>query len=132
LRVLFDKNVPYQIRRFLTNHEVRTAAEQGRGRIVNGDLLRISELAGFQVMVTCDQNLKYQQNLKNRELALVVLGTNKLSILKEQPERIVSAVDGAAAGSYQFIEYRIAAEKKTSGLRPIKGLPGKDRRLRAV
>ncbi len=58
-------------------------------------------------MVTADQNLSYPQNLKIRTLALVVLGTNKLSLLEAHPERIALAVDAATLGSYYFIEYKV-------------------------
>ena len=84
LLILFDKNVPYQIRRYLVNHNVRTTAEQGWSRLTNGELLKIAEAEKFDVMVTADQNLSYQQNLKDRLLALVVLGTNRLSLLEAQ------------------------------------------------
>ena len=61
----------------------------------------------FDVLVTADQDLFYQQNLTGRALALVVLGTNKLSLLEAQPERIVWAVDAAAVAKYQFVEYKM-------------------------
>jgi hypothetical protein len=107
LRVLFDKNVPDQIRRYLLVHSVRTTAEQGWDRLTNGELLKAAETDNFNVMVTADQNLSYQQNLRNRMLALVVLGTNRLSLLEAQPELIVQAVDTATVGSYQFVEYKL-------------------------
>ena len=71
MRILFDKNVPYPLLRYLAKHDVRTAEELGWARLVNGDLLRAAEEAGFGVMVTADQSLEYQQNLKGRKLALV-------------------------------------------------------------
>ena len=109
--VLFDKNVPYQIRRFFLTHTVRTATEQGWGRLTNGDLLNAAEAEKFDVMVTADQNLSYQQNLKNRTIARVILGTNKLSLLEAEPERIVSGRRGCGkgrrVGGYQFVEYQL-------------------------
>jgi hypothetical protein len=107
LRILFDRNVPDQIGRFLSKHTVRTTAEQGWNRLTNGELLTAAEAEKFDVMVTADQSLCYQQNLKNRSLALVVVGTNRLSLLETQPERIVRAVDAATPGSYQFVEYKL-------------------------
>lgn len=95
----------------LAHHEVRTAHEQGWGRLANGDLLRAAEIAGFDVLVTADQSIEYQQNLKGRKLALVALGTNRLSLLKAEAERFASAVDGAVAGSYQFLEYHSGKTK---------------------
>lgn len=115
MRVLFDKNVPYQVRRYLLNHNVRTAAEQGWGRLTNGELLKAAEAEKFDVMVTADQNLSYQQNLNDRPLALVVLGTNKFALLEAEPERLVRAVDGATAGSYQFVEYKLPPKPGARG-----------------
>jgi hypothetical protein len=64
LRILFDKNVPVSVRRFLLGHDVRTFAEtQWDPQLENGELLNSGETAGFDVMVTSDQNIRYQQNL---------------------------------------------------------------------
>jgi predicted nuclease of predicted toxin-antitoxin system len=77
LHILFDKNVPVGVRGFLPNHEVRTFVEtQWPEQLKNGELLAMAEQAGFDVMVTSDQNIRYQQNLSGRKLALVVLGSN--------------------------------------------------------
>jgi len=76
LKVLFDHNVPKKLRRALAAHEVSTAAEIGWATIENGDLLKLAESGGFDLLLTCDQNISYQQNLKGRQLALVVLSTN--------------------------------------------------------
>lgn len=76
MRVLFDKNVPYAPRRHLSPHTVEVAADLDWGRLENGDLLQAAEDAGFNLMVTGDQNIRYQQNLSERKIALVVLGSN--------------------------------------------------------
>ena len=83
MRILFDKNVPYPLLRYLGKHDVRTAEELGWAWLVNGDLLRAAEDAGFGVMVTADQSLEYQQNLKGRMLALVVLGSGLVNDINE-------------------------------------------------
>jgi len=62
LRILFDKNVPSPLLRYLAKHDVRTAEELGWAGLASGDLLRAAEDAGFEVMVTADQSLAYQQN----------------------------------------------------------------------
>ena len=98
MRILFDKNVPYQLRPYLVRHEVRTAAQQGWARLVNGELLKAAEDHGFAVMVTADQSLGYQQNLKGRKLALVVLSTNHIGILEKHPEMLVVAIDAVTEG----------------------------------
>lgn len=68
MRILFDKNVPVGVRRFLLKHEVRTVVEMGwPDQMENGELLTAAEQAGFDVMVTSDQNIRYQQNLTGLE-----------------------------------------------------------------
>jgi hypothetical protein len=80
LRILFDKNVPVGVRRFLVRHDVHTVVDmRWPDQLENGELLKISEESGFDVMVTSDQNIRYQQNLAGRKLALVVLGSNCLA-----------------------------------------------------
>jgi predicted nuclease of predicted toxin-antitoxin system len=66
--VLFDQGTPVPIRRFLKNHTVRTAAQEGWDRIANGDLIIRAEAARFDVLLTTDKNLEYQQNLKGTKL----------------------------------------------------------------
>ena len=75
MRIVFDKNVPVGVRRFLSEHEVRPFVEmQWHPQFENGELLKVAEASGFDVMVTSDQNIRYQQNLTGRKLAFVVLG----------------------------------------------------------
>lgn len=112
MRILFDKNVPYPLRAYLAAHEVRTAAELGWDRLINGELLDTAEAHGFAVMITADQSLEYQQNLKGRKLALVVLSTNRIGILEKHPEKLVAAVDAVNEGSYKFVRYELPAKPK--------------------
>jgi predicted nuclease of predicted toxin-antitoxin system len=77
LRILFDKNVLVGVRRFLSGHEARTFVEmQWHPQLENGELLRAAEAAGFDAIITSDQNIVHQQNLTGRKLAMVVLGSN--------------------------------------------------------
>jgi hypothetical protein len=105
LRILFDKNVPIGTRRFLTRHEVRTGSEmQWPDQLENGELLRMAELSGFDVMITSDQNIAYQQNLRGRKLSLVVLGSNIWPLVRGHGEMIAATVDAMTPGGYRFIE----------------------------
>jgi hypothetical protein len=105
LRILFDKSVPVGVRRFLSGHEVRTFVEmQWHPQLENGELLNAGEAAGFDVMVTCDQNIGYQQNLTGRKLALIVLGSNIWPIVRDHGATIAAKVDSVAPGGYNFIE----------------------------
>ena len=93
------------MRRFLVKHKVRTVVEMDRPpQLENGDLLDAAEASGFDGMVTSDQNIRYQQNLTGRKLALIVLGSNIWPIVHNYGEVIPAKVDAATAGSFDFIE----------------------------
>lgn len=105
MHIVFDKNVPVGVRRFLSKHYVRTFVEmQWHPQLENGKLLMAAEAAGFDLMVTADQNIRYQQNLAVRKLALVVLGSNIWPIVRDHEGAIVERVAAATPGSYCFIE----------------------------
>ena len=73
MRLLFDQGTPVPLRNHLVGHQVSTTYELGWSNLSNGELLRQAEDHGFEVLVTTDQNLKYQQNLSSRTIAIVVL-----------------------------------------------------------
>ena len=73
MRVLFDQGKPAPLRRVLPLHIVETAFERGWSTLVNGELLSAAEAAGFDVLVTTDMNLRYQQDLASRRIAIVLL-----------------------------------------------------------
>lgn len=102
--VLFDQGTPLPIAGFLLEHTVKTASQLGWATLTNGELLRVAEEAGFQVLLTTDQNLPYQQNLKIRKIAIVVLGRNRWSLVKTVLPKVVEAVNGATPGSYVTVE----------------------------
>ena len=105
MRILFDKNVPVGVRHFLAAHKIRTVEElKWPPQLENGELLRVAEKSAFDAMVTADQNMKYQQNLTSRKLALVVLGSNIWPIVRNYGEAIATATDSAKPGSYAFAE----------------------------
>jgi hypothetical protein len=87
---------------------VRTVVDLNRPlHLENGELLAAAETSAFEVIVTADQNIRYQQNLTGRRLALVVLGSNIWPIVRNHGRPIASAVDEATPGSYAFIEMPI-------------------------
>ncbi len=73
MRVLFDQGTPVPLRQYLIEHSVTTAYEEGWSNLSNGDLLKSAEDKGYQIFVTTDRNLRYQQNLRDRQIAIVVL-----------------------------------------------------------
>ena len=105
MRILFDKNVPVGVRHFLLKHEVRTVVElKWPPKLQNGELLRAAEAEGFNVLVSCDQNITYQQNLTGRKLALVVFGSNIWRVVRVYRDLIEAKVDTTRPAGYYFIE----------------------------
>jgi len=104
MRVLFDQGTPLPIRPFLKGHSVRTAAQEKWDRLRNGELLTAAEQAGFDVFMTTDKNMKYEQNLTGRRIAIVVLNKQQWPDLQQHVELIAAAVKAAAPGSYSEIE----------------------------
>jgi predicted nuclease of predicted toxin-antitoxin system len=116
LRILFDKNVPVGVRRFLLKHEVQTIVEmQWPDQLENGELLKMAEQTAFEVLVTSDQNIRYQQNLRGQKLALVVLGSNIWPVVRQYSAAIMAKVDGATPGGYDFIEMPLPRKARRSG-----------------
>ena len=104
MRVLFDQGTPVPLRQLLTQYDVATAHEQGCSRLENGELLDSAEKEGFAVLVTTDMNLKHQQNLKSRRIAIVVLPTTSWPRIQRSSGVVVSALDAATEGSYTEVE----------------------------
>ena len=103
MRVVFDENVPWPLRQFLPGHEVASVQGLGWSGIVNG--LLINRLEGaHDVLVIADKNLRYQQNLTNRRLAIVELPTNRWPVLERISARVAAAVEQATPGSYTIVE----------------------------
>lgn len=100
MRVLFDQGTPVPLRQALTDHSVSTAYELGWATLKNGELLRSAEEQGFEVLVTTDTHLRYQQNLATRQIAVVVLSTTSWPRIRVVAGRVASAVNSASVGSY--------------------------------
>jgi hypothetical protein len=105
MRVLFDQATPVPIRPYLEGHDVRTAAQQGWDTLKNGELLAAAEADGFDVLLTTDKNMPYQQNLAGRRIAVVVLGLQQWPSLRPNVERVVEAIKAAIPGSYTEIQF---------------------------
>jgi hypothetical protein len=98
--VLFDNGTPRGLARLLSEHVVVEARARGWEELVNGDLIDAAERSGFEVLVTTDKNIRYQQNLAVRRVALVVLQNSMWPMVKTVAGEIVAAVDAAKPGSY--------------------------------
>jgi hypothetical protein len=97
--ILFDQGTPLPIRSHLSGHIVRTATQQGWDRLNNGELLNAAGQAGFDVLLTTDKNIRFQQNLSARTIAIVVLGQQQWPQLRSNIQRVVEVVNAATPGS---------------------------------
>ena len=104
MRILLDECVPVQVRNALVGHEVSTTQKMGWGGISNGELLQRAEQADFNLFIVADKNLRYQQNLKGRKLAILELWTNHRPTLEKHLSRIQSAAEDIVAGEYVVLE----------------------------
>lgn len=100
MRILFDNGTPNPIARSLIGHEVAFARQIGWHELTNGELLRQAEDAGYELLLTTDKNLRYQQNLSERAIAIVVLSNPQWPDVRLYLARIADAVDAAMPGSY--------------------------------
>jgi hypothetical protein len=114
-RVLFDKNVPYSLKRYLARYRVSTADDEGWGQISNGALLSLAEKAGYHIALTSDQNIQYQQNLKDRVISLVVIGSNIWPSVKLYIDQINAALDRSSPGSFEFVEIPAPRKRRRLG-----------------
>jgi hypothetical protein len=102
--ILFDHVTPAGIARFLPAHTVTKAKDRGWDTLTNGDLLTVAEQAGFDVLLTADKNMRHQQNLEGRRIALVILSTPQWPIVRLHLGKIAAAVNAATAGSCAEVE----------------------------
>ena len=103
MRILFDHDVPRPLRRHLTDHEVDTARERGWAELSNGELLNEAEREGYQVLITADQKMTYQQNIARRTFGVVVLMSNNWPQVREKVEAIQSALEGIDSGELREV-----------------------------
>ena len=102
--VLFDHSVPAPLSPYLIGHSVTEARTRGWDTLSNGDLLAEAERAGFDLFLTADKNIQYQQNLAGRKIAVVVLSTPQWPLVRLHTDKIVAAVDAAKSGSYVEVQ----------------------------
>lgn len=104
MRILLDQGAPVPLRKLLPGHEIKTAYQQGWDTLLNGDLLRVAEEAGSDLLLTTDKNLANQQNLTGRRIAIVALGKTRWSLIQPEANRIAAAVNAATPGGYTLVE----------------------------
>ena len=104
MRIVFDQGTPAPLRNALSGHSVATAFELGWSSLANGDFLRAAE-ARFDLLITTDQNLRSQQNLVGRRLAILVLPTTSWPEIRRHEAEIVAAASAINPGEYRELRW---------------------------
>lgn len=102
MRILFDQGTPVPLRDYLVGHTVKTAFELGWSTLENGELLAAAEHS-YDLLITTDQNLRYQQSLTGRNLSILVLMTTSWPRIRKSIPRILNAIDRSVAGGFSEI-----------------------------
>ncbi len=105
MKILFDQGTLVPLRGHLVGHTVDTAYELGWAKIQNSQLLQAAEEAGYDLLVSTDQSLKYQQNLRGRRLALVVLLSTSWPRMRAHIQEIVQLIEGMETGDYREFDF---------------------------
>ena len=103
MRILFDHDTPRPLRRYLTEHIVDTAYEKGWAELRNGNLLDNAERENYEIMITADQSMRYQQNLQHRRIAIIVLLSNKWPRILSKVEDIRVVLSGIQPGELREV-----------------------------
>jgi putative NIF3 family GTP cyclohydrolase 1 type 2 len=113
--ILLDHNAPKRLALHLQGHSVSTAKERGWDRLTNGDLLASAEEAGFELFLTADKNLRYQQNLSERKISIIVLGHSPWRVVSLRLAEIAAAINAAVPGSYAEVDIPLPPKKPFIG-----------------
>jgi len=103
MRILFDQGTPVPLRRYLTNNEVDTVFERSWSKLPNGKLLDAAEQAAYEIFITTDQNLKYQQHLAARKISIIVLLSTSWPRIQKKIDEVKTAIVDSTSGSYKEI-----------------------------
>ena len=104
MRILLDHNVPAPLTQYLAGHECLTAKALGWDELQNGFLLSAAESAGFDLLLTGDKRMRYQQNFSHRRISLIVLGNISWPVMRRYIEGILDAVNACAPGSFAEVD----------------------------
>ena len=113
--ILFDHCTPRNLRRHLSGHVIHTADELGWSTLRNGLLIARAESAGYELLITADQDIAYQQNLADRTIPLLVLTSNRWPLIRLHIQTIIDAIDSIGTGGYAVVEIRPITPEKGPG-----------------
>lgn len=103
MRILYDHNTPRPLRRYLTEHTIDTAGEKGWDAIRNGNLLDNAEREGYEIVISADQSMSYQQNVARRQMGLVVLLSNRWPDVEMRVDDIRAALENIQPGELREV-----------------------------
>ncbi|PYS23081.1 MAG: hypothetical protein DMF72_10900 [Acidobacteria bacterium] len=103
MKILLDECVPWPMNRLLRQHSITSVQAQGWSGVRNSELLRRAE-AEFDLFITSDQNIRYQQNLAGKRIAIIELSTNDLRRIVATAALIEEAVDKVQPGELRRLE----------------------------
>jgi predicted nuclease of predicted toxin-antitoxin system len=112
MKILLDECVPVQVRNALPSHEVHSATDSQWRGLSNGELLRLAEQQGFTLFVVADKNMRYQQDLSGRGIAVLELWTNHRPTLERHFQHISAAVERMAPGQYLELTAPVSFPRK--------------------
>lgn len=104
MKILFDNGTPRGVAGALVGHAVEEARSRGWDALRNGELLTAAEAAGFDVLLTTDRNIRNQQNLTGRRIAIIILSKGRWRLIKTRLPEILTAVSAAAPGTFTEVE----------------------------
>ena len=107
MRILFDNGTPRGVAQALHGHMVEEARSRGWDTLRNGELLDAAKASGFDAFLTTDRNLRYQQNLSRRRVAIITLGNGRWKLVKKRLLEIAAAVNAATPGSFVEVDVPI-------------------------
>ncbi|MDZ4789026.1 MAG: hypothetical protein SH807_08795 [Blastochloris sp.] len=103
MRIILDENIPLPPADWINFHQVTTVQSEGFSGVKNGELLKLIDSC-FDLFITADKNLRYQQNLLTRNIAILELPTNRLPILKLLKDEIIMAVQEVTGRDYKVLK----------------------------
>lgn len=104
MTILLDHGVPKAVARYLTGHAATRANQMGWAKLSNGELIKQAERAGFDLIISTDRNIRYQQNLKQRRIAILVLSNQQWPNVRQHIQLIVNAVNSIQPGDYAEVQ----------------------------
>ena len=101
--ILLDHSVPQPLRAFLPAHTVHTAEQLGWDRLPDGEVMTLAEEAGYELLITCDQGIRYQQNLVGRNLSVLVLMYNNWRLIRARVDAITASINEMGPGELREV-----------------------------